>query len=63
VSNKPPSFFHSCLTNERLTIIAEHILDMRFNTLREMDSVDDDAYTRGTTTFGRTRNSLIKFID
>jgi len=63
MNSKPPSFFHSCLTTERLTIIAEHILDMRFNTLREMDSVDDDAYTRGTTTFGRTRNSLIRLCN
>jgi len=63
ISIKPPSAFYSCLSEERLTIIAEHILDMRFNTLREMDSADDDAYTRGTTTFGRTRNSLIRLCN
>lgn len=41
-------------------MIAERLLDVRYSTLREMDSPYDDAYTREATVFGRSRNMLIE---
>ncbi|PYC27400.1 hypothetical protein DMO17_06570 [Aquipseudomonas alcaligenes] len=54
-----PSSFYPELTDERLAVIAEQLLDIRFNTIREMDSHYDDTYTRETAVFGRSRNMLI----
>lgn len=55
-----PSAFYAELTDDRLTTIAELLLDIRFNTRRELNSEHDDSYTRETTTFGRSRNALIQ---
>lgn len=55
-----PQHFYADLTSERLEIIAAALLDIRFNTIRELDSPYDDAYTRETPVFGRSRNKLIE---
>ncbi len=60
MSSRHPSSFFPDLTDERLAKIAELLLDIRFNTLREMDSPYDDSYTREATVFGRSRNLLIE---
>ncbi|UYO93931.1 hypothetical protein [Pollutimonas sp. M17] len=54
-----PSSYYPELTDERLTVIAEALLDIRYNTYRQMDSPFDDTYTRETAVFGRSRNMLI----
>ncbi|MGB3290111.1 MAG: hypothetical protein WBA83_12640 [Burkholderiaceae bacterium] len=54
-----PSSFYPELTDERLAVIAEALLDIRYNTYRQMDSQYDDTYTRETAVFGRSRNMLI----
>ncbi len=56
---KKPSFFHSELTDDRLTVIAEALLDIRFSTIREMQSQFDSNYSREGTAFERSRNMLI----
>lgn len=60
MSSSHPSAFNSELTDDRLTTIAELLLDIRFNTRRELNSDYDDSYTRETATFGRSRNALIQ---
>lgn len=55
-----PQRFYADLTSDRLETIAAALLDIRFNTIREMDSPYDDAYTRETPVFGRSRNKLIE---
>jgi len=54
-----PQQYYADLTSDRLEVIASMLLEIRFNTLRELDSPYDDSYTRETTVFGRSRNSLI----
>lgn len=54
-----PSSYYPELTDERLAVIAEALLDVRYNTYRQMDSSFDDTYTRETAVFGRSRNMLI----
>ncbi len=54
-----PSDFHQGLTEERLSVIAETLLDVRFQTKRLLQSEFDDNYTRETAIFGRTKNRLI----
>jgi hypothetical protein len=54
-----PAVFFSELTNDRLNVIASGLLDMRFETVREMNSPYDDNYTRETAIFGRSKNMLI----
>jgi len=56
----PPSHFYPELSDDRLRLIAANLLDLRFVTLREMQSKFDDNYTRESTVFGRTRNMLIE---
>lgn len=55
-----PSVFFSQLTDDRLAIVGSRLLDVRFNTLREMTSPYDDRYTRETAIYGRQRNMLIE---
>lgn len=55
-----PQTFHSDLTSERLEIIASSLLDVRFRTIRELDSPLDDHYVRESAVFGRSRNKLIQ---
>jgi hypothetical protein len=56
---KPPSFFRPALTDDRLRTLVDALLEVRFSTLREMNSPLDDNYTREATIFGRQRNQLI----
>lgn len=57
---KPPVHFKSELSNDRLTIIAEKLLDIRYSTIQEMNSPYDDNYTHETAVFGRSKNMLIE---
>ncbi|MCE8040223.1 hypothetical protein [Halomonas sp. MCCC 1A11062] len=57
---KHPSDFFSELSEDRLATIAELLLDVRFNTTREMTSSYDDTYTRECAIFGRSKNALIE---
>ncbi len=54
-----PTDFHPALTDARLSVISECLLDVLFDTELELTSPLDDAYTRGATTFGRRRNAVI----
>lgn len=58
--SKHPSYFFPELSEDRLTTIAELLLDVRFNTVNEMNSQYDDAYTRECAVFGRSKNALIE---
>lgn len=60
MNSKHPTTFYPELSDERLRSIATKLLDMRYSTLREMNSPFDDNYTRETATFGRSRNMLIE---
>lgn len=55
-----PTDFHSALTDARLSVVAECLLDVVFDTEMDLSSPLDDRYTRGTTTFGRSRNAIIR---
>lgn len=55
-----PTNFHPALTDVRLRVVAERLLDVMYDTELELSSPLDDGYTRGTTTFGRRRNALIQ---
>lgn len=48
-----PSQFHPQLTVERLSLIAEGILNVLDDTYSQLSTSLDDNYTRGTCTFGR----------
>ncbi|HIE6599422.1 hypothetical protein [Proteus mirabilis] len=48
------------LTEERLTIIAEELLRVLDQTYEQLSTPLDDNYTKGTCTFGRQRQLLIK---
>lgn len=54
----PVSYYHE-LSSDRLQLIAEALLDLRFDTLKQMSAEHDDGYTRETAVFGRSRNMLI----
>ncbi|WP_136066375.1 hypothetical protein [Modicisalibacter radicis] len=60
MKTKHPSDFFSELSEKRLATVAELLLDVRFNTMQEMNSPHDDSYTRECTVFGRTRNALVE---
>lgn len=54
-----PENFYPELSDNRLRAIAIKLLDIRYSTFREMNSLFDDNYTRETAVFGRSRNMLI----
>jgi hypothetical protein len=54
-----PSQFKSCLSQERLEIIAQNLWDVYYSVLSTLATEDDCGYTRGTAFFGRSRNRLI----
>lgn len=54
-----PSTFQPDLTDERLSTIAARMLDVRYLTIRQMDTEYDDNYTRECPVYGRTRKMLI----
>jgi hypothetical protein len=56
---KSPAEFYPQLTDERLSYVAQALLEVRHTTLQEMQSPFDDRYTREGTIFGRQRNMLI----
>jgi len=55
-----PVLFYSELADDRLRQIAIKLLDVRYSTIREMNSPYDDNYTREGAVFGRSRNMLIE---
>ena len=55
-----PSSFYPELTPARLQLVAEALLDLRFETLKQMSTEFDDGYTKETAVFGRSRNMLIQ---
>ncbi len=55
-----PIDFRPALTDARLRVISERLLDVLYDVELELSSPLDDAFTRGTTTFGRQRNALIE---
>jgi hypothetical protein len=54
-----PQSFYPELSDPALRVIAVALLDVRYTTLREMNSPYDDNYTREATVFGRQKNRLI----
>jgi hypothetical protein len=62
VTNRHPSEYYSDLTEERLRLIAERLLDVRYETLQDMQSPYDDNYTRESAVYGRQRQMLIQII-
>jgi len=54
-----PVEFHPELTDDRLALVAKALLDVYDETHAALSTELDDNYTRGTTTFGRSRNKLI----
>ena len=59
MTGKPPAAFHKELTEARLRIVSEALLEILYDTEVELTTPLDDGYTRGTTTFGRQRNAVI----
>ncbi len=53
-----PIHYHSDLTHERLSVVAELLLDEHYKTLDDLSSETDDNYTRGCTSFGRQKNRI-----
>lgn len=53
-----PVRYHSDLTHDRLTIVAEILLDEFFKTVDDLSSDADDNYTRGCASFGRQKNRI-----
>lgn len=58
--SRAPREFNPALTESRLRVVAEVLLDVLYDTELELASSLDDGYTRGTATFGRQRNALIQ---
>jgi hypothetical protein len=55
-----PVSFYEELTDERLSLIATKLLDVRDDVKRDLNSSFDDNYTWETTVFGRSKNMLIE---
>lgn len=60
MSKKHPISFFSELCDENLGSIAVRLLDIRYETLRGLNSRYDDNYVRESAVFGRSRNMLIE---
>src|SRR6185437_16207167 len=58
-----PHEFNPALTEYRLRIVAEALLEVLYDTELELAGPLDDGYTRGTATFGRQRNALIQLCN
>lgn len=56
----PPEYFYPELTSSRLSIIATALLDIRYDTITQLQGPYDDNYVRETAAFGRSRNRLIE---
>lgn len=55
-----PWDFLPTLSEERLIVIAKALLDIFDEVQRDLSTPLDDNYTRGTTTFGRQKNKIIR---
>ncbi|MDN7629689.1 hypothetical protein [Burkholderia cenocepacia] len=55
-----PSSYYPGLTEARLQTIANHLLDVRYNALADLQNEYDNNYTRECTIFGRQREMLIR---
>ena len=55
-----PSTFYPELDNHRLAIIANLLLNTRYETINELSTLDDCNYVQETAIFGRSRNKLIR---
>lgn len=60
---KAPYEFNSALTDSRLRVVSEALLEVLYDTELELAGPLDDGYTRGTATFGRQRNALIQLCN
>ncbi|AVN20485.1 hypothetical protein ACQUFW_00895 [Acinetobacter johnsonii] len=60
--NPPPNYYDSSLNNEILSYFANHMLEVHSQTLRDLNSQDDDNYTISCTIFGRCRNRFSRVI-
>lgn len=58
-ATRNPWDFFPQYTEKRLATIAVALLDVYYETQKEMSTSLDDNYTRGASTFGRQRNKLI----
>lgn len=58
--HRSPWFFHPQLAEDRLTTLAESLLNVLDDTYLQLSTPLDDNYTRGTCTFGRQRQQLIQ---
>lgn len=58
-----PHEFNPALTEYRLRVVAEALLEVLYDTELELAGPLDDGYTRGTATFGRQRNALIQLCN
>lgn len=56
----PPDFFSKHLTDDRLIIIADKLLDIRYETIEMLNTPLDDNYVKETAAYGRQRNMLIQ---
>lgn len=59
MAKKYPWEYKPSLSADRLSVVAEALLDVFYDVQKELDTDLDDNYTRGTTTFGRQKNRLI----
>lgn len=58
-THRVPWDFYPQLSHDRLTVIAEELLQVLDRTYEQLSSPYDDNYTRGICTFGRQRQMLI----
>lgn len=56
----PPIAFSADLTDDRLTVIAEQLLDVRYETIDLLNTALDDSYVKETAVYGRQRSMLIQ---
>ncbi|KAA5952040.1 MULTISPECIES: hypothetical protein [unclassified Pantoea] len=56
---RSPWDFYPQLNEDRLSLIAEELLQVLDRTYEQLSTAHDDNYTRGTCTFGRQRQMLI----
>ncbi|MCY4754887.1 hypothetical protein [Pelomonas aquatica] len=53
-----PAHFYAELTDDRLRLLAEELLNVRYATIGLLDSPYDDNFTRESAVFGRCKNML-----
>lgn len=60
MATQSPWQFNPELSEDRLSIIAEGLLDVAYDVEAELSTPLDDRYTRNTTAFGRSRQWIIQ---